>query len=59
MCSASKAGSYSRLIYFVYHPTLVLRVIAKKKKVAPFHFVEGLGLRIEPEERYAKKLAVD
>ena len=32
MCSASEAGSYLRLIDFVYHPTLGLRVIKKKKK---------------------------
>jgi len=35
MCSGSEAGSYFRLIDFVYHSTLGLRVI-KKKKVAPF-----------------------
>jgi len=33
MCSGSEAGSYLRLIDFVYHPTLGLRVIEKKKKV--------------------------
>ena len=31
MCSGSEAGSYSRLIDFVYHSTLGLRVIKKKK----------------------------
>jgi len=31
MCSGSKAGSYLRLIDFVYHSTLELRVIKKKK----------------------------
>ena len=31
MCSGSEAGSYSRLIDFVYHSTLGLRVITKKK----------------------------
>ena len=30
MCSGSEAGSYSRLIDFVYHSTLGLRVIKKK-----------------------------
>jgi len=30
MCSGSKAGSYLRLINFVYHSTLGLRVIKKK-----------------------------
>jgi len=32
-CSGSEAGSYLRLIDFVYHSTLRLRVIKKKKKV--------------------------
>ena len=31
MCSGSEAGSYLRLIDFVYHSTLGLRVIKKKK----------------------------
>ena len=30
MCSGSEAGSYVRLIDFVYHSTLGLRVIKKK-----------------------------
>jgi len=30
-CRGSEAGSYLRLIYFVYHSTLGLRVIQKKK----------------------------
>jgi len=33
MCSGSEAGSYLRLIDFVYHSTLGLRVTKKKKKV--------------------------
>ena len=32
MCSDSEAGSYLRLIDFVYHSTLGLRVKKKKKK---------------------------
>jgi len=32
MCSGSEAGSYLRLIDFVYHSTLSLGVIKKKKK---------------------------
>ena len=32
MCSGSEAGSYSRLIDFVHHSTLVLRVIKKEEK---------------------------
>jgi len=31
MCSGSEAGSYLRLIDLVYHSTLGLRVIKKKK----------------------------
>jgi len=48
MCSGSEAGSYLRLIDFVYHSTLGLRVIRKKKKkylveLFPFpHLVEDL-----------------
>ena len=34
MCSGSEAGSYLRLIDFVYHSTLGLRVIKKKKRQA-------------------------
>ena len=32
MCSGSEAGSYLRLIDFVYHSTLGLRVIQKKRR---------------------------
>jgi len=32
MTSGSEAGSYLRLIDFVYHSTLGLRVIKKKKR---------------------------
>ena len=32
MCSGSEAGSYSRLIDFVYHSTLGLRVIKKRRE---------------------------
>ena len=37
MCSGSEAGSYLRLVDFLYHPTLGSRVIKKKKKnrIAP------------------------
>ena len=53
MCSGSDAGSYSRLIDFVYHSTLGLRVIKKKRRnnlkgfdafhlqVMPIHYVCG------------------
>ena len=33
ICSGFEAGSYLRLIDFVYHSTLGLRVIKKKKKL--------------------------
>ena len=36
MCSGSEAGSYSRLIDFVYHSTLGLSVIKKKKILRPY-----------------------
>ena len=35
MCSGSEAGSYARLIYFVYHSTPGLRVIKKKVRGVP------------------------
>ena len=51
MCSGSEAGSYLRLIHFVYHSSLGLRVIKKKKEgEAHLHFrlfrVEGSGFRV-------------
>jgi len=54
MCSGSKAGSYLRLIDFVYHSTLGLRVIKKKKRseaepdirIASRERVSGLGFRL-------------
>ena len=33
MCSGSEEGSYLRPIYFVYHSTLGLRVIKKKRSL--------------------------
>jgi len=41
MCSGSEAGSYLRLIDLVYHSTLGLRVIKKKKRFRD----QGLGFR--------------
>jgi hypothetical protein len=35
MCSGFEAGSHSRLIDFVHHSTLGLRLIKKKKKKKP------------------------
>ena len=40
MCSGSEAGSYLRLIDFVYHSTLGLRVIKKKKSFDRGEFLE-------------------
>ena len=42
MCSGSEAGSYVRLIDFVYHSTLGLRVIKRKRRryVAPTALVK-------------------
>jgi len=52
MCSGSKAGSYSRLIDFVYHSTLGLRVIQKKKKLrTPTHLPLLIDLALLPVER--------
>jgi len=42
MCSGSEAGSYLRLIDFVYHSILGLRVI-KKKKVGTPHAIRNLN----------------
>ena len=42
-CSGSEAGSYLRLIDLVYHSTLGLRVIKKKKKV-PGVEIRGEGM---------------
>jgi len=49
MCSGSEAGSYSRLIDFVYHSTLGLRVI-KKKRGSRF----GLGDFLDFDRMYRK-----
>jgi len=43
ICSGSEAGSYLRLIDFVHHSTLGLRVINKKKKFGGW----GSGLEVE------------
>ena len=47
MCSGSEAGSCLRLIDLVYHSTLGLRVIKKKKKVGGKGFrVSGFRFRL-------------
>ena len=47
MCSGSEAGSYLRLIDFVYHSTLGVRVIKKKKKHLAWHALPGVGCRVQ------------
>ena len=42
MCSGSEAGSYLRLIDFVYHSTLGLRVIQKKSHGRGRPLMQGL-----------------
>ena len=37
MCNGSEAGSYVRLIDFVYHSTLGSRVMKKKRRVTAWH----------------------
>ena len=44
MCSGSEAGSYLRLIDFVYHSTLGLGVIKKKKKNEAWWLSVGTGV---------------
>ena len=49
MCSGSEAGSYLRLMDFVYFSTLGLREIKKKKmlrSVLPGRYLGGLGVGI-------------
>ena len=46
MCSGSEAGSYLRLVDFVYHSTLGLRVIKKKKEEAQEDASMALALKL-------------
>ena len=48
ICSGSEAVSYLRLIDFVYHPTLGLRVMKKKKNL-----VGGAGAVLREEGHVA------
>ena len=49
MCSGSEAGSYLRLIDFVYHSTLGVRVIKKmKKNVGECLTTYGSSARAQP-----------
>ena len=43
ICSVSEAGSYLRLVDFVWHSTLGLRVIKKNKRL----MVQGSGFRVD------------
>jgi len=55
MCSGSKAGSYLRLIDFVYHSTLGLRAIKKKKNRG----VRGPGNRNEASHLISSEIERD
>jgi hypothetical protein len=46
MCSGSEVGSYSRLIVFVYHSTLVVRAIKQKQKRSSVVDTLSVSLRI-------------
>ena len=48
MCSGSEAGSYLRLIEFVYHSTLGLRVINKRRTLGTCLDDPDLNTRIDP-----------
>jgi len=61
MCSGSETGLYSRRIDFVYHSTLGLRVI-KKKKDGPHDGAEGrlhLGREAGPPNHHDDKVDSD
>jgi len=45
MCSGSEAGSYLRLIDFVYHSTLGLRVMKKRRSIDKWPPPRGAGQR--------------
>ena len=62
MCSSSEAGSYLRLVDFVYHSTLGLRVIRKKKRPARPHHAQltfsyevGSGYLVGPYGRQTRR----
>ena len=52
MCSGSEAGSYLRLIDFVYHSTLDLRVIKKRRYIinASLHYFALLKKNLDPSK---------
>ena len=57
MCSGSEAGSYFRLIDFVYHSTLGLRVIKKKRRaLSQQGALEHPRRQLTAEDRISKHL---
>jgi len=47
MCSGSEAGSYVRLIDFVYHSALGLRVIKKKRRIQQHQRMTLVALQVK------------
>ena len=54
MCSGSEVGWYLRLIDFVYHSTLGLRVIKKQRRFDPSVLRADRSLNPNPSIRYDK-----
>ena len=57
MCSGSETGSYLRLIDFVYHSTLGLRVIKKEKICKRHRWLLCSGWRVLYEMCFNLKLS--
>ena len=51
MCSGSEAGSYLRLIDFVYHSTLGLRVTKKRRRASCVHDTGKVDVRLPGKPR--------
>jgi len=60
MCSGSEAGSYLKLIDFVYHSTLGLRVIKKKRvdRFVPVSAAVGVGKVSDDQRQPARGPAI-
>ena len=56
MCSGSEAGSYLRLIDFVHHSTVGLKVIKKKKKLEGFGVEKPVALVVFHNQEVAPPL---
>jgi len=54
-CSGSEAGSYVRLIDFVYHSTLGFRVMKKKRSIVMQRMMQGLAAASDWRQRRAEK----